>query len=112
MEGLGSLIVETADRYGVSWRLIVGIAQAESSLGRNYVHPYDVNCKNAWGIKPPGGRRADGSYLRCYYEWENGVESSAALLHRRYKDQTPEEMCGIYVQPCNPHWLRTINSFL
>lgn len=111
MAGLGSIIVDAAERHGVDYKLIIGIAEAESNRGKSYVYSYDQNCHNAWGIKPPTGRRADGSYLRCYYEWENGVESIAGLLGRRYKGQTPEEMCGVYVQPCNQNWLRTIKKF-
>ena len=111
MQGLGSDIVDIANEYEVSWRIIIGIARAESSLGRAFVYEYDHNCHNYWGIKPPGGRRDDGSYLRCYYTDENGITSIAALLSRRYKDQTPEEMCGIYVVPCNENWLGTINEY-
>lgn len=111
MAGLGGMIVTTASEYGVNWSLIIGIAEAESSRGKHYVHGYDANCHNAWGIKPPGGRRDDGSYLRCYYEWENGVESIAGLLSRRYKDQTPEQMCGVYVQPCNQSWLKNVHKY-
>lgn len=111
MEGLGKAIVDTANAQGVSWKIVIGIAKAESSLGKHYVYPYDVNCANAWGIKPPGGRRDDGSYLRCYYTWQDGINSIVGLLARRYKDQTPEQMCGIYVVPCNENWLRTINNY-
>lgn len=111
MEGLGGQIVATAHEYGVSWRIIIGIAEAESNRGASYAYPYDHNCFNAWGIKPPGGRREDGSYLRCYYDWHSGITSIAALLSRRYAGQTPEEMCGVYVQPCSSHWLGTVNKY-
>ena len=112
MAGLGDMIVETATDYGVDWKVIIGIADAESSLGRSFYLGYDTNCHNYWGIKPPAGQRDDGSYLRCYYTDEYGVKSIAALLSRRYKGQTPEQMCGIYVQPCNPDWLRKVNEYV
>jgi len=111
MASLGRTIVETAEAQGVSWKLVIGIAHAESSLGRAFVHPYDVNCGNYWGIKPPGGRRDDGSYLRCYYTPQDGVNSIVGLLARRYKDATPEEMNGVYVQPKNQNWLKNVNQY-
>lgn len=113
MAGLGSLIVETAKEYDVSWSLIIGIAEAESNRGASYVHAYDVNCHNPFGIKPPTktGQRDDGSYLRCYTDWESGIHTMTSLLARRYKNQTPEQMCGVYVQPCNPNWLKTVNKY-
>jgi hypothetical protein len=112
MQGLGSLIVETAKEYGVSWSLIIGIAEAESGRGNHYVYQYDKeNCHNAWGIKPPKGRRDDGSYLRCYNDWQSGIRTIAAVLSRRYKNQTPEQMCGVYVVPCNQSWIKNVRKF-
>jgi len=111
MQDLGELIVTNSKEKGVSWRIVIGIAEAESNMGENFVYDYDHNCHNYWGIKPVGGRRDDGSYLRCYFEDENGVNSIIGLLERRYKGQTPEEMCGVYVVPCNGNWLNTINKF-
>jgi len=111
MQGLGEMIVTKSNEAGVSWRIVIGIAEAESNMGDSFVYEYDHKCHNYWGIKPLSGRRADGSYLRCYNEDVNGVNSIVGLLARRYKGQTPEEMCGVYVVPCNPNWLTTINKF-
>lgn len=112
MAGLGKAIVETAEAKGVNWRLVIGLAYAESGLGKHYYKAYDKDhCSNAWGIKPPQGRRADGSYLRCYNDWQSGINSIVGLLSRRYADQTPEQMCGVYVQPCHQNWLDNVNKF-
>ncbi|PIY95815.1 MAG: hypothetical protein COY66_05780 [Candidatus Kerfeldbacteria bacterium CG_4_10_14_0_8_um_filter_42_10] len=112
MQGLGKAIVETANTQGVSWKLIIGLAYAESSLGRSYWFPYDKeNCHNYWGIKPPAGRRADGSYLRCYYTDQDGINSIVGLLSRRYRDQRPEQMCGVYKKPCEQHWINNVNKY-
>ena len=60
-----------------------GVAGAESSLGKHYYIEYDkYNCHNAWGIKPPGGQRADGSYLRCYDNWEVGAKEFARIINK------------------------------
>ncbi len=112
MAGLGKQIVETAGVKNISWRLVIGLAYAESSLGQSYWFPYDRdNCHNAWGIKPPGGRRADGSYLRCFNDWQAGINSIVGLLSRRYAGQEPEEMCGVYKKPCEQHWIDNINKY-
>lgn len=111
MEGMGSLIVKIAKEYGVSWRIIIGVAAAESSLGQAYWFSYDKNCHNAWGIKPPKGQRSDGSYLRCYNDWESGVRSIAALLSRQYKNMKPEQMVTKYTASYKQHWVNTVNQY-
>lgn len=112
MAGLGSTIVATASAKGVDWKLIIGIAEAESGRGKYYYKDYDRdNCHNAWGIKPPSSQRKDGSYLRCYYTWQDGINTIVGILARRYKGWTPAQMSGTYVQPANPNWVRTVEKY-
>lgn len=112
MSELGPMIVQTAKAQGVSWKLVIGIAYAESSLGSAFYHSYDKeHCANYWGIKPPSGQRTDGSYLRCYYTDQDGVNSIVGLLSRRYKGQTPEQMCGTYNVPCTQAWKDHVNKY-
>lgn len=113
MAGLGQAIIDTATARGVDWKLVIGIAEAESNRGVSYVHSYDkANCHNAWGIKPPKSRRSDGSYLRCYYTWQDGINTIVGIISRRYAGKTPEQMNCVYVQPCNKNWVATINLFV
>ena len=73
------------------WKLIMAISFAESTLGK---HCYMNNCS---GI--------GGSNIRTYKTPEDWIVDFNNLLEKRYKDKTLEQMCGVYVQPCNPHWL-------
>jgi len=45
MAPYADLIVETSDKYGLDWRLLVAIAQQESNLGKKA----PSNSYNAWG---------------------------------------------------------------
>jgi hypothetical protein len=42
---------------------------------------------------------------RKYKSIQNWVLDLNRLLERRYSDKTLEQMCGVYVQPCNQNWL-------
>jgi hypothetical protein len=84
------------------WRLILAISFAESTLGKNCV---DNNCSNI-GVKP--GAPSWHQYS-SYDEW---VVDFNHLLDKRYKDSTLEQMCGVYVQPCNPNWLAATKQIL
>lgn len=77
------------------WRLILAITFAESSWGKNCVNN---NCSNI-GVKP--GHELWHTY-KTYDDW---VADFNQLLERRYKDWTLDQMCGVYVKPCNQNWL-------
>jgi hypothetical protein len=84
------------------WQLILAIAFAESTLGKNCT---DNNCSNI-GVKPgaPSWRR--------YASYQNWVVDFNRLLDKKYKDQTLEQMCGVYVQPCSTNWLLATKQVL
>lgn len=81
--------------------LMIGIANAESSLGTKYHVAYDVKCHNWWGLK--GGnmaRRGDGSSLRCFVDDVAGARTMAKTLKLYYLNEgkdTPEEIVKKYV---------------
>ncbi len=81
-------------------KLILAISYAESTMGRNC---YYNNCSGIGGYVPN---------LRKYKEFRNWMIDLNDLLERRYKDWTLEEMCGVYVQPCNPNWLKATRQVL
>ena len=84
------------------WQLILAIAFAESTLGKNC---NDNNCSNI-GVKPghPSWRR--------YASYKDWVIDFNRLLDKRYNDWTLEQMCGVYVKPCNPNWLAATKQIL
>jgi hypothetical protein len=99
---MGEAIKNASKEFDVPIGLILGIANAESSMGKNFVHEYDNNCHNWWGIKPPTktGMRDDGSYLRCLADDEAGARTAASLIKRLYLDEglnTPEEIVKKWV---------------
>ena len=73
------------------WKLILAISFAESTLGKKC---YKFNCS---GI--------GGSNLREYKSYANWMLDLNRLLENHYKNWTLNDMCGVYVKPCNPHWL-------
>lgn len=81
--------------------LMIGIANAESSLGKKYHVEYDKNCHNWWGLK--GGnmtKRGDGSSLRCFLNEEAGARTMAKTLKLYYLNEgkdTPEKIVVKYV---------------
>jgi hypothetical protein len=80
------------------WKLILAISFAESTLGEKC---FDFNCS---GI--------GGSQIRSYKSFDNWILDFNRLLEKRYKDKTLEQMCGVYVQPCNPNWLLATGQIL
>jgi hypothetical protein len=84
------------------WKLILAIAFAESTLGKNCS---DNNCSNI-GVAP--GHRLWRSY-NSYNAW---VVDFNSLLDRRYNNWSLTEMCGVYVQPCNKNWLLATEQIL
>jgi hypothetical protein len=43
---------------------------------------------------------------------DNWILGFNRLLEQKYKDQSLEQMCGVYVQPCNPRWLLATKQIL
>jgi len=84
------------------WQLILAIAFAESTLGKNCA---DNNCSNI-GVKP------GAPTWRKYESYKDWVIDFNHLLDKRYNDWTLEEMCGVYVKPCNPNWLAATQQIL
>jgi|GEM_PF-3444485 len=84
------------------WKLILAIGFAESTMGKNCP---DNNCSGI-GVKP-------GHPLwRKYATRDEWAVDLNKLLEKRYKDKTLEQMCGVYVQPCNPNWLLATKQIL
>lgn len=84
------------------WQFILAIAFAESTLGKNCV---DNNCSNI-------GSRPGAASWRSYSNYNRWVVDFNRLLDKKYKDSTLEQMCGVYVQPCNPNWLAATRQIL
>ncbi len=100
--GMELAIRNASKEFNVPEWLIIGIANAESGMGKYFAVDYDRdNCNNWWGLK--GGnmaKRDDGSYLRCFVSPEAGARTVAKTLRNYYLDEgkdTPEEICQKWI---------------
>lgn len=98
---MGKAIEQASKEFGVPATLIVGIARAESNLGKHFFNPYDFKCSNWWGLK--GGNmknRKDGSSLRCFNDEVAGARTVAKTLKDHYLDEgrdTPSKICQKWI---------------
>jgi len=96
------LLVDTADKYGLDFRLIPAIAIVESSGGRVMV----PNSYNAWGFENGATKFAS---------WEDAIEKVAKTLKTGYIDQglvTPEQIMPKYAPPSvlkGGPWAKKVN---
>jgi len=84
------------------WQLILAIAFAESTLGKNC---NDYNCSNI-GVAP------NSPYWQKYDSYNAWVLDFNRLLDKKYNNWTLQQMCGVYVKPCNPNWLQATQEIL
>jgi len=100
-----SFIVETADKYGLDYRLTVAIAQKESNLCK--IIPLDTyNCWG-WGIHSKG--------TLGFSSYEEGIETVSRGLKEEYIDKgyvTTEEIMGKYTPLSNGSWAEGVTSFM
>lgn len=98
------LLVQTADKYGLDFRLIPAIAMVESTGGK--VMPADSH--NAWGF-------ANGATR--FSSWEAAIEKVAQTLKEDYVDKglaTPELIMPKYAPPSvskGGPWAKGVNFF-
>lgn len=92
-----SYLVETADKYGLDWKLLPAIAQKESGLCR-VIPPGSHNCWG-WGIHSKGTLMFDS--------YEESIDTVAKGLKEKYIDMgytTPEKIMKKYAHPSSTTW--------
>lgn len=100
-----NLIVETADKYSLDFRLITAIAQQESNLCK-IIPPGGYNCWG-WGIT--------GSSTLGFDSFEHGIEIVSEGLRRLYLNKgykTVDEIMTKYTPMSNGSWARGVNQFM
>ncbi len=98
-------IVQTADKYGLDFRLIPAIAQQESNLCK-FIPPGGHNCWG-WGIHSEG--------TLGFESFEQAIETVTIGLKNEYIDkgyQTPEEIMSKYTPSSNGSWARGVSQFM
>ena len=105
MEPYADFIVQTADKYGLDYRLITAIAQKESGLGK--AMPKDCFNPFGWGIHSKG--------TLCFDNWEEGIEAISKGLKENYIDQgyvTVPEIMKKYAHPSSTTWAEGVLSYM
>ena len=83
------VFIETADKYGLDWKLVPAITGVESTFGKQI----PANSYNAYGW-------ANGAF---YFEsWEQSIDIVSKALKEKYVDRgldTPYKMGPVYAPP-------------
>jgi hypothetical protein len=97
LTGYGIVFAQAEQRTGVSARLLIGLAEAESSCATNGV--YSKTNHNAWGMKGPqpgiaGGIPANNGYC-TWPDWEIAIQQAADfVLHYWGPAQNAMQLSG------------------
>ncbi len=99
------LIVKTADKYGIDYRLIVAISQQESNICK-IIPPGSFNCWG-WGIT--------GTDSLGFDSFEQGIDVVSKGLRENYIDKgytTPDQIMSKYTPMSNGSWAHGVNEFM
>lgn len=99
------LIVETADKYSLDFRLITAIAQQESNVCK-IIPPGGYNCWG-WGIHSAG--------TLGFRSFEEGIETVSKGLRENYLDKgytTVPEIMSKYTPQSNGSWANGVMQFM
>ena len=105
MLGHEKLIVTTADKYSLDFRLITAIAQQESNVCK-IIPPDSYNCWG-WGIHSRGSLG--------FQSYEEGIETVSNGLRQEYLNKgytTVEEIMSKYTPSSPGTWARGVNQFM
>ena len=98
-------IVQTADKYGLDFRLLTAIAQKESGLCR--VIPEGSNNCWGWGIHSEGTLGFDS--------YEEAIETVSKGLKENYIDLgyvSVEEIMAKYAHPSSTTWAEGVSFYM
>ncbi|MDO8515346.1 MAG: hypothetical protein Q7S14_02510 [bacterium] len=104
-QGLGSFIVEMADKYSIPFGIIPAISQCESNVGK--IIPY--GSYNAWGWNIYGENKL------AFDNWFHAIETVSKGLGKNYYGKgldTPEKIMAKYTPSSNGSWARCVTQYL
>lgn len=105
LEPYANLIVESADKYGLDFRLTTAIAQKESNLCKKI--PDDTHNCWGWGIHSKG--------TLGFSSYEEAIETVSKGLKEEYIDKgytTIEEIMAKYTPLSKGTWAYAVNKFI
>ena len=100
-----NLIVQTADRYSLDFRLITAISRQESNICR-IIPPESYNCWG-WGIHSKGSLG--------FSSYEEGIETVSNGLRIEYLNKgfnTVEEIMSKYTPLSNGSWATGVSAYM
>jgi len=100
-----NLLVATADKYDLDFRLVTAIAQQESNICK-IIPPGSFNCWG-WGIHSRG--------TLGFTSFEEGIETVSQGLRKEYLNKgyiTVEDIMSKYTPQSNGSWARGVSSFM
>ncbi len=105
LEPYSSSVVETADAYGLDFRLIPAIAMQESNLCKKA----PVDSYNCWGFGIYGQK------VTKFSDYEEGIVAVSKTLSLKYKADglhTPQEIMRRYTPRSNGSWADSVEYFM
>lgn len=104
-EYFAQVFVDTADRYGLDYRLLPAIAMQESNLCKK-IPPGSFNCLG-FGVHSRG--------TLGFENFEANFDRAARELKKNYIDQgltTPEKIMRKYTPSSNGSWANSVNQWI
>jgi len=105
LEPFASDIVDSADQYGLDYRLIPAIAMQESNLCK--VIPQGSN--NCWGFG------IYGKTVTRFADYHEAIYTVTKTLATKYKTKglvTPDQIMTMYTPSSNGSWAFSVNHFM
>ena len=101
MQGLESVLIDTAERYNLDWTLLAAIAGVESSFARRMpaacINPF------GWGIY--------GDNRLCFESLKNSIEQVGEGLGTRYNTASLYTIAKTY-NPTSDTWMNKVSYFM
>jgi len=114
LEEYADFIVQTADKYGVDWRLVSAIGYCEGNGGKKV----PKNSYNTWGWAASEYDLANRTGKYRLGSWETAIDTVTRGLKKYYIDQgldTPEKIMPKYAPPSvnkGGAWAKCVNYYL
>ena len=98
-------VIESADKYGLDYRLIPSIAMQESNLCKKIIK----DSYNCWGFGIYGKK------VTKFDNYKTAIETVTKTLAKQYKAnglETPDEIMKRYTPSSNGSWANGVNHFM
>jgi hypothetical protein len=105
LEPYAQNIVDTADNYGLDFRLLPAIAMQESNL----CHKIPDNSFNCWGFGIYGGK------VTRFTSYPEAIETVSKTLSQKYKTRglvTPDQIVTMWNPSNTNNWAFSVNHFM